>query len=184
MCGNVSYKAIANHLGGTITENTVSKHLKSLNGFSVTKSRILPQLTQQSMQRRFQFCEAFFIFWHSAKCLKSNIKLIVTHMDEKWVYAVVARNSIKLIENYDVGKRYHYAHHKSYIDQVMFIVVNGFVPTDNYLLGNGGRSIKLSCVPVGDYEQAKRDFYRRVYDDEGRFTYPQIAENHERTKGE
>ena len=66
----------------------------------------------------------------------------------------------------------------------MFIVVNGFVPTDNDLLGNGGRSIKLSCVPVGDYEQAKRDSYRRVYDDEGRFTYPQIAENHERTKGE
>ena len=26
MSGNVSYKAIANHLGGTITENTVSKH--------------------------------------------------------------------------------------------------------------------------------------------------------------
>ena len=113
MSGNVSYKAIANHLGGTITENTVSKHLKSLNGFSVSKPRILPQLTQQSMQKRFQFCEAFFIFWHSAKCLKPNIKLIITHMDEKWVHAVVSRTNIKLIENYDVGKRYHYAHHKT-----------------------------------------------------------------------
>ena len=184
ICGNMTYKAIANYLGGTVTENTVAKHLKSLNGFSVAKARILPQLTRQAMQKRLDFCESFFIFWKSAKCLKPDVKIIVTHMDEKWVHAVVARTNIKLIENYDVGKRYHYAHHKNYIDQVMFIVVNGFVPKDNNLLGNGGRSIKVSCVPVGDYEQAKRDSYKRVYDDEGRFTYPKIPENLERRKGQ
>ena len=52
------------------------------------------------------------------------------------------------------------------------------------MLGNGGRCIKVSCVPVGEYEQAKRDSYKRVYDDEGRFTYPQIQDNLERKKGE
>ena len=105
-------------------------------------------------------------------------------MDEKWVQAVVTRTNIKLIENYDVGQRYHYCPHKNYIDQVMFILVNGFVPKDNDLLGNGGRCIKVSCVPVGDYEKAKWNSYKRVYDDEGNYTYPKIPENMERKKGD
>ena len=97
LCGNMTYRGIANFIGGTVTENTVAKHLKSLDSFSVAKTRVLPQLTQHSMERRLEFCESFFIFWQSAKCLKSNIKMIVTHMDEKWVQAVVTRTNIKLI---------------------------------------------------------------------------------------
>ena len=104
-------------------------------------------------------------------------------MDEKRVHDVVTRSNIKLLETYDVGKRSHYAHHKNYIDQVMFIVVNGFIPHDNNLLGNEGRSVKVSCIPIGDYVQEKRDSYKRVYNDEGNLTYPQISENIERQKG-
>ena len=179
----MSYAAIANHLGGIITKSTVSKHLQSLEGFATTKSRILPQLSKDCMERRKRFCEAFFIFWHSAKCLKSKIKLIVTHMDEKWVHAVVTRTNIKLLENYNVGKRYNYAHHKNYMDQVMFIIVNGFVPYDNNLLGNGGRCIKIECIAVGDYEECKRSSYKRVTDeDDGNFTYPRIPENLEKKR--
>ena len=182
-CGNVSYKALANHIGGLATENTISKHLKSLKGFSVVKSRILPQLSKGNKKIRLLFCEAFFIFWYSARYLKSSTKLIMTHMHEKWVHAVVTRSNIKLLESYDIKNRYHYAHHKSFIDQVMFVVINGFIPTDNDILGNGGRSIKVSCVPVGDYEVAKRDSYKRVYDEDGNFSYPHIPENLERRKG-
>ena len=35
--GNMSYKAIANHIRGIVTENNVAKYLKSLSGFSVAK---------------------------------------------------------------------------------------------------------------------------------------------------
>ena len=97
-------------------------------------------------------------------------------------HAIVSQTNIKFIENYDVGKGYHYAQNKNYIDQVMFIVVNVFVPKDNDLLGNGGRCIKVSCVPVGDYEKAKRNSYKRVYDDEEHYTYPHIPENMELKK--
>ena len=76
-----------------------------------------------------------------------------------------------------VFEKYHYEHHKSYIDQVMFIVVNGFIPHYNNLLGEGGRSIKLFCIPVGDYVKAKQSSYKRVTDDEVYFTYPKIPEN-------
>ena len=78
-------------------------------------------------------------------------------MDEKWIHAVVKRTNIKLLEQYGIGKRCHYVHHKNYMDQVMFIVVNGFVPHNNNLLGEGGRSIKVSCIPVGDYVKAYKD---------------------------
>ena len=105
-------------------------------------------------------------------------------MDEKLVDGVVTRSNIKVLKSYDLDARYHYAHHKSHIDQVMFIVVNGFIPKDNDFLGNGGKSVKISCVPIGDIKKAKRDPYKRVYDDSGDFTYPHIRENLERRKGE
>ena len=135
--GNISYKEIANHIGGIVTENTISRHLKSLKGFSIVKSRILPQLTKDCREKRVFFCESFFMFWLSAKCLKPSIRMIVTHMDEKWVHAIVTRSNIKILESLDINNRYHYAHHKNFIDQVMFIVVNGFIPNDNNLLGMG-----------------------------------------------
>ena len=65
----------------------------------------------------------------------------------------------------------------------MFVVVNGFIPKDNNKMGIGGRSLKVSCVPVGDYEPAQRDSYKRVYDEEGGFSYPHIPENIERKNG-
>ena len=78
-------------------------------------------------------------------------------MDEKWVDGVVMRSNIKVLESYNLDSRYHYAHHKSYVDQVMFIVLNSFIPKDNDLLGNGGRSVKISCIPIRGMEKAKRD---------------------------
>ena len=105
-------------------------------------------------------------------------------MDEKWVDGVVTRSNIKVLKSYDLDARHHYAHHKSHIDQVMFIVVNGFIPKDNDLLGNGGRSVKVSCIPIEDMEEEKRDSYTRVYDDSEDYTYPHITENLERRKGE
>ena len=58
-CGRVTYKQIANHLGGIVTENTVSKHLKLLDGFSIVKSRILPMLSRDAKIKRVIFCESF-----------------------------------------------------------------------------------------------------------------------------
>ena len=35
-CGNMSYKDIENHIGGTVTENIFAKHLKTIKGFTVS----------------------------------------------------------------------------------------------------------------------------------------------------
>ena len=183
-CGNVSYKCLANHIGGIATEKTIAKHLKSLDGFSVVKSRILPSLSRHHREQRKQFCESFFVFWLSAKYLSPRIKIIKTHMDEKWVQAITIRRNIKVLGSYHVDKRYFYAPHKNYLDQVMFIVINGFVPNNNDLLGNGGRSIKVACIPIGEMAECKRTGYKRVYDEEGNYTCPQIPGNETKKTGE
>ena len=95
-------------------------------------------------------------------------------MDERWVSAVSTKCHIKILTtNYDA--RYHTAFHKNYMDQVMFIVVNGFIPKDNDILGNGGRCVKVSCVPVGNYVAATKNSYKRVYNDDGSYGYPKIS---------
>ena len=42
----------------------------------------------------------------------------------------------------------------------MFIFFNDFVPKDNNILSEGGRSVKFLYVPVGNYELVKRDSYK------------------------
>ena len=61
-CGNVSYKSLANHIGGITTENTIAKHLKSLDEFSVVKNRIFPSLSLYHRKKRKEFCEIFLLF--------------------------------------------------------------------------------------------------------------------------
>ena len=112
-CGNVSYKSLANHIGGIATENTVAKHLKSLDGFSVVKNRNFPSLSLYHRKKRKEFCESFFVFWLSAKCLSPKVKLIKTHMDEKWVQAIAIRRNIKVLSSYHIDKIYYYVLHKT-----------------------------------------------------------------------
>ena len=53
----------------------------------------------------------------------------------------------------------------------MFIVVNGFIPIGNDILGKGGRCVKVACVPIGEYRNATKDSYSAEYDEEGNQTY-------------
>ena len=80
------------------------------------------------MIKRVNFCESFFIFWNSAKFLKSNVKIIKTHMDEKWVDGIVTRTNIEILEFYSIDRRHIYDRHKNYVDQFMFIVLQWIYP--------------------------------------------------------
>ena len=66
---------------------------------------------------------------------------------------------------------------QKYLNQVMFIVVNDFIPNRNVILRNGSKSTKVCCVPVGNYEISKENSYHRVFDDDGKLTCSKLTEN-------
>ena len=66
----------------------------------------------------------------------------------------------------------------------MFIFINGFIPNNNDLLGNGGRSIKVAFIPIEEMTECKRTGYNRVYDEECNYTCPQITVNETKKTGE
>ena len=84
--------------------------------------------------------------------------------------------------SYYVDGRYHYAPHIKYLDQVMFIVINGFFLNENDILGNEGRSVKVWCINVDNYEKIKEISYDRVYGDYVKITIPKLTKNIVRQK--
>ena len=64
----------------------------------------------------------------------------------------------------------------------MFIVVYGFIPNENDILGNGGRSVNVRYIPISNYEKAKENPYHRVYDDDDKFRNCKLTENIMREK--
>ena len=104
-------------------------------------------------QKKKRMMREVFRFLVVSKMFITKSKTHQTHMDEKWVQAIAIRRNIKVLSSYHIDKQYHYVLHKNYLDQVMFIVVNGLIPEGNNLLGNCGRSVKVSYVPVGSIEK-------------------------------
>ena len=104
-------------------------------------------------------------------------------MDEKWFYTVVTRTNCKVLTSIGLDPVDYYAHHKNYIGKEMYIVVTAFVLNDNDIC-KGGKAIPIACVRVGRMKKAARDSYKRVYKEDGSYTYPKNAEGLLRRKGE
>ena len=64
----------------------------------------------------------------------------------------------------------------------MCLCTTGFLPKNNDI-EEGGTAIKIDFDRAGRMQRASRDTYRRVYDDEGRYTMPKRPENRLREKG-
>ena len=68
--------------------------------------------------------------------------------------------------------------------KVLDIATSGFLPVDNDI-EKLGRAVKVRMDRVGRMVAAKEDRYKRVYEDDGKScTYPKIAENRLRVKGQ
>ena len=78
---------------------------------------------------------------------------------------------------------HHCVHKQSHLQKEMFICSTAFLPNDNNI-SSGGLLFKLSCERVGHFVEAKKNTYRRVYNADGSFSYPQIDVNMLRIQGE
>jgi hypothetical protein len=149
--------------------------------YSATK--IYPHLTEQAKKRRLHWAKGFWLFWYSATLFSETVQIVLVHMDEKWFYAIVVRKNNKCIPFLGIDPHSVSVHTRTHIDKCMAIASTAFVPHDNDIT-KGGTAEKLSLTRVGYMKKAAKDSYRRVYHDDGTFTYPKIPENKLRTKGE
>ena len=68
-------------------------------------------------------------------------KYIWVHFDEKWFYALVARNNAKCCPENGVRKSFSSVHHKSHVAKVMCIAVCGFAFDGD--VEDGGEGLKI-----------------------------------------
>ena len=143
-----------------------------------------PHLDAAARTRRVTWAHAFWIFWKSAKYVRTDKAIIVlVHMDEKWFFTIKTRANCKVVPGWGVHGDDMHVQHKSHVGKEMYIVVTAFVLNENDIT-KGGRAIPVSCIRVGRMVKAKKDSYRRIYKSNGKFHYPKVAENLLRKKGE
>ena len=183
--GKISYTTMATQLGNIVCLNTVRKWLQQQEGFHVRKDRILPSLDQQAKTLRVIWAHSFWMFWYSAKLVNTQKAIFVlVHMDEKWFYAVRTRSNCKVLTSIGLEQADYRAHHKNHIGKEMYIVVTAYVLREGNDITKGGIAIPVSLVRVGRMVKATKDSYKRVYNDDGTYSYPKVATNLLRRKGE
>ena len=183
--GKVSYRTMANQLGDIMSPNTISAWLQNQEGFSVRRDRILPSLDLQAKARRVIWAHSFWMFWYSARLVNPEKAIFVlVHMDEKWFYAVRTRANCKILTSIGLKQADYRAHHKSHIGKEMYIVVTAYVLRDRNDITKGGTAVPVSLIRVGRMVKAKRNTYKRVYKEDGSYTYPKIEANLLRREGE
>ena len=155
----------------------------SLQGSSYKTNSFQPSLSVAQIQQRFNWTKSFWVFWNAAKQFKQNTKVMLVHMDEKWFFAIAVRKNNKHVPALAVCPAPNTVQHKSHIEKVMGLCTTGFLPFNNDI-EKGGVSIKIDFERAGRMEKATRDTYRRVYDENGKYTMPQIPQNQLRKKGE
>ena len=181
--GKVPYTAMEFHLGYFVSTYTIMKILKQQEGYHMRKDRILPALDKAAQKRRVVWAETFWWLWKGIRCCPcSTIQFVLIHMDEKWFYAVRTRSNCKVLTSIGLEPNDYYAHHKSHINKIMYVVVTAFVPIENDI-NKGGITIPVACVRVGREVEAQKNSYKRVYKDDGTYHHPHIEANRLRTKG-
>ena len=122
-------------------------------------------------------------FWKGAQLVALKVKILLFHVDEKWFQSLVLRMNGKICPSYGACPVFNRIHHKNNIDKLLLICAMAIVPHGNNLR-KGGKTYKLSMARCGGMVEAKKDTYKRVYNDDGTYYYPKIPENQLRHAGQ
>ena len=146
---------MANTMGNFISVKPIRKYLKAQDGFHMRKDRILPALDRQAKERRVVWGHTFWVFWKIICAIsRQQYFIVIVHMDEKWFYVMVTRSNFKVLIYIDLDSVDYYAHHKSYLEKEMYIVVTAYVLNNNDIR-RGEKVIPIACMRVGRMEKAK-----------------------------
>lgn len=187
--GSASWRQIECFLQGgenrpiMISSETIRKNFMALEGSRYTSPELLPSLNADSMRKRMNWANGFWVFWNTARTFKAKTRILLVHMDEKWFHAIVLRKFSKLIPAVGVLPTKKDVHHKSHIDKIMCICFLAFLPEDNDI-SKGGKAYNVGMWRAGHMVEAKRNSYRRRYREDGSMHYPQDPEGLLRRAGE
>ena len=92
------------------------------------------------------------------------------------IYAILCRTNCKVLTSIGLDPHDYYAHHKSYIGKIMYLIVTAFALHDNNIT-KGEIVVPVTCVRVGRMITVQKDTYKRVYHDDGTYHYPSVPEN-------
>jgi hypothetical protein len=164
-----------------VSASTIRRFIVSTPGFSYKTTRILPFLNAGTKQKRDDWSMQFWVFWLSAKAFQ-GVQVVLVQMDEKWCYEIVVRKNNKSVPFFGVEPVVHGVQHKSHIGKVLVIASTAFVPSNNNI-EEGGEAFRVGLQRAGRMVAAERDTYKRVYADDGSYTYPKRLDNRLREKG-
>lgn len=182
--GKISYRSMSDQLDNIVSAEAIRTWLQQQDGFHVRRDRVLPSLDKQAKGRRLKWSHDFWVFWYFVRYVKKEKALFVlTHMDEKWFYAVRTRANCKVLTSIGLEPFHYRAHHRNHIGKEMYVVVTAYVLNENDITG-GETAVPVSLVRVGKMVKAKKDSFKRVYDENGAYTYPKNPENILLKKGE
>ena len=172
--GRLSYQVVSHE--------TLRKTFMRNKDFEYKSTKLIPLLTKFHEKKRFDWSQNFFAFWHMSSLLAPSVQLCLCDQDEKWFYALVARNNIKSIPSIGVFPHKHMCGNKHHIHKIMVTCTTGFLPRFNRF-ELGGTAIKISFDRVGVMETAKRTSYKRTTRPDGTFYYNKTEANISRRKG-
>ena len=181
--GKVSYVALCNYLQNIVCPNTIRNYLQSKEGYYMCRDKIFPHLDKTHKEKRLDWAYRYLTFWDAiAKMDEDKIIHVLIHMDEKWFFAAVLRAYNKVLTSIGLEPSNYHVHHKSHLGKEMFICVTAYVLNKNNI-AMGGEAIPVSLVRVGIETEYKRNTYKRVYNEYGRYTMPSEEWNINHKKG-
>jgi hypothetical protein len=136
-------------------------------------------LDEQARLYRLIWAESFWLFWKSVAAVPSSkIQSALMYMDEKYFYAIKARTNCKVLTSIGLDACQEYdTHHKNHIQKELCIVVTAYMLGPDNNITKGGKAYQIACVQVGSMVKAKKDSYKRVYNNDRTFHYPVIESN-------
>ena len=125
--GMITFDECSNQLNDIVTKQTVRTYMRSLEGYRMRKTRLLPALDSMAKSRRVVWAQVFWMFWKCMCAINSAATILVlVHMDEKWYFAIKTRTNQKVITSEGCLPKHFNVHHKLHIGKEMYIVCTAF----------------------------------------------------------
>lgn len=158
----ITYQKLSSKINYWCSDNTISKWVKSREGYKLYTERIIPLLSDAQKLKHYQCAVRIRTNWGLGKG-----RYLWIHYDEKWFWGLVLRKNAKTF--WDLPPAVLKAYHKSHISKVMGICTIGYAFVDN--VENGGIAVKIDLSRCQSHKVAGRLQRASRRNEEGKIVY-------------